>query len=69
MSAASKSYVKVNTDKLTIKMNILVEAQKQDMKILKWYVNQYNKNQKENKKNEKENNKNNENKSIAGSIK
>lgn len=58
ISNATKSYIKVNTQKMSAKMNIAVEAYRQCMKILKWYVKEYNKQNKEEKETNNEKNKN-----------
>lgn len=56
---ATKSYIKVNTQKMSAKMNIAIEAYRQCMKILKWYVKEYNKQNKEQKETPNKNNKKN----------
>ena len=76
ISKAVKSYIKASSQILSAKMNIAVEAYRQSMKILKWYVNAYNKQTENGKKNQANqqnnptgnNNNNQNNKSISDAI-
>lgn len=62
-----KNYIKVNSQLVSAKMKLAVEHRKQQMKIMKWYVKEYDKANKEENGNNKENT--NNNKSIEDSIK
>lgn len=72
ISNAIKSYIKANSQIMSAKMSAIVTAEKQSMKILKWYVKEYN--NQTNKGKEKPANKNNpegrqnNNQSISDAI-
>ena len=66
---ASKSFIKVNSQKISAKMKVSVDAYKQSMKLLKWYVGEYNKVNGEKKKEQKAAKEGTNNKSISDSIK
>ena len=68
ISNATKSYIKVNTQKMSAKMNIAIEAYRQCMKILKWYVKEYKKQNGEQNKKEKETNNTNNKGTISDAI-
>ena len=68
ISKAVKSYIKANSQMLSAKMNIAVEAYRQSTKILKWYVTQYNNQTGENKNENKGKNTGNNNETISGAI-
>lgn len=75
ISNAVKSYIKANSQIMSAKMSAIVTAEKQSMKILKWYVKEYNnqtgkgKEKPANKNNPEGGNQNKENESIAANIK
>ena len=64
---ATKSFIKGNSQKMSAKMNLAQEAYRQSMKILRWYLREYNKQMGENNKqnnnqnNQQQNNSNNQN--------
>jgi hypothetical protein len=69
IATAFKSYIKVNAQLVSAKMKLAVEHRKQYMKIMKWYVKEYNAQNKEQKETNNTEQNTTNNKSISDSIK
>ena len=69
IATAFKSYIKVNAQLVSTKMKLAVEHRKQYMKIMKWYVKEYNSQNSEGKETKNNEGKTTNNKSISDSIK
>lgn len=68
IATAFKSYIKVNSQLVSTKMKLAVELRKQYMKLMQWYIKEYNSQNKEEKETKNNTQKNTNNKSISDAI-